>query len=34
MRRQLTHDLDVPVFALQVVDGAHVVQSTTRHQVP
>lgn len=34
VRRQLTHDLDVPVLALEVVDGAHVVQTATSHEVP
>lgn len=31
---QLTHDLDVAVLALEVVDGAHVVETATRHHVP
>ena len=31
---QLAHDLDVAVLALEVVDGAHVVQTATGHHVP
>lgn len=34
VRCQLTHDLHVPVLAFQIVDGAHVVQAATGHQVP
>ena len=30
---QLAHDLDVAVLALEVVDGAHVVQTTAGHHV-
>lgn len=30
---ELTHDLHVAIFALQVIDGAHVVKSSTRHHV-
>lgn len=33
MRCQLTHDLHVPVLAFQIVDGAHVVQAATGHEV-
>lgn len=31
---QLTHDLDIPIFALEVVNRAHVVQAAAGHQVP
>lgn len=34
VRRQLAHDLHVPVLAFQIVDGAHVVQAATGHKVP
>lgn len=33
VRCQLSHDLDIPILAFQVVDGAHVVQTATRHKV-
>lgn len=34
MRCQLSHDLDVAVLALEVIDRAHVVQTTTSDEVP
>lgn len=32
--RQLTHNLNIAVLALEIVDGAHVVQTAAGHQVP
>lgn len=32
--RQLTHNLNIAVLALEVVDGAHVVQTAAGYQVP
>lgn len=34
VRCQLAHHLHVPVLAFQIVDGAHVVQAATSHEVP
>lgn len=34
VRRQLTHNLNIAILALEVVDGAHVVQTAAGHQVP
>lgn len=31
---ELTHDLNVAIFALQIIDGAHVVKSSTSNHVP